>query len=260
MYTYLYDNFLTETKYAKTLAAIETRFTDLGIQGRVDRISTFKNPKEILHDAVRRDMKTIVIVGNDDTVRKVLEVIPDFNFTFGIIPVGAPNKIAKFLGIPEGEAACDVLSARIIEKMDIGKINNKFFFGNISIPQTTLPIICNDNFTIHPENVASVYVHNLPIAADSSIEPNVSRPCDGNLDLYVATPPSSVFGKVRWWLGNQKNLSKERISVLPVKKIRIKSDILFSIFADGAKIETSEANIEVVPQKLKMITGKERMF
>lgn len=261
MYTYLYDSFLSEPKYTKTLGNVETRITDLGIQGRIDRVSVFKSAKEILNEAIRRGSTTVVIVGNDETIRKTIEVIPNFDLTFAIIPIGSPNRIAKFLGIPEGEAACDTLSARIIEKIDLGKINNKFFFSNIVIPQTSVSVRCNESFDITPENVGSVYIHNLPFSNDSFEPPaNTSHPCDGVLDLYVSTPPTSAFGKVRWLLGKSGNLSKDRISVIPVKKLGIKSENPFTILVDGAKIESSEFTIEVVPGVLKMIMGKERQF
>ncbi|NQU83487.1 MAG: hypothetical protein HQ536_02140 [Parcubacteria group bacterium] len=261
MYTYLYDSFVSDPKYAKILGNVETRITDLGIQGRIDRVSVFKNPKEILNEAMRRGSKTVVIVGNDDTVRKTIEVIPNFDLTFAIIPVGSPNRIAKYLGIPEGESACDALSARIIEKIDLGKVNKKYFFSNIVIPQTSASIECNDKFSVTPEDIGSVYIHNLPFSSESFEPPeDTSHPCDGILDLYITTPPSSAFGKVKLLLGRSGNMSKNRVSVVPIKKMRIKAENPFTISVDSAKIESSEFEIEVVPGILKMITGKERMF
>ncbi|MEA3272751.1 MAG: diacylglycerol kinase family protein, partial [Patescibacteria group bacterium] len=225
MYTYLYDSFVSDPKYAKILGNIETRITDLGIQGRIDRVSVFKNPKEILKEAIRRKSTTVVIVGNDDTIRKTIEVIPDFDLTFAIIPIGSPNQVTKYLGIPEGELACDTLSARIIEKIDLGRINNKFFFSNVAIPQTSASVRCNESFDVTPEDVGGVYIHNLPFPSDSFEPPvNTSYPCDGILDLYITTPPNSVFGKVKWMLGKSGNISKNRISVIPVKRLDIRAE------------------------------------
>lgn len=261
MYTYLYDSFVSDPKYAKILGAVETRITDLGIQGRIDRVSVFKNPKVILAEAIRRGSKTVVIVGNDETIRKTVEVIPNFDLTFAIIPVGSPNILAKYLGIPEGEAACDILSARIIEKIDLGKVNNKYFFSNISIPQTSISIECDESFYITPENVGGVFIHNLPFSSTFFSPPEGStKPNDGLLDLYVKTPPSSAFGKVKWLLGKSGNISKERLSKIPAKKLKLKSKSAFTISADGAIMESPEFDIEVVPGILKIITGKERQF
>lgn len=261
MYTYLYDSFVSDPKYARILGNIETCITDLGIQGRIDRVSVFKNPKEILNEAIRRGSKTVVIVGNDDTIRKTIEVVPNFDLVFAIVPIGPSNKIAKYLGIPEGEAACDILSARIIEKIDLGKINKKYFLKNVLIPQTSLSIKCDEKFSISPTDVGSIYIHNLPFSDDSFDPPeDNSCPCDGILNLYVTTPPSSAFGKVKWLLGKSGNISKNRISAIPVKKLNIKAENPFTILVDNAKMESSEFEIEVVPGILKMITGKERQF
>ncbi|MEA3272398.1 MAG: hypothetical protein U9P90_01900, partial [Patescibacteria group bacterium] len=77
---------------------------------------------------------------------------------------------------------------------------------------------------------------------------------------YITTPPNSVFGKVKWMLGKSGNISKNRISVIPVKRLDIRAEKPFTISVDNAKIEGSEFVIEVVPGILKMITGKDRMF
>ena len=43
MYYYLYDTFLLDNKYQKTLHRIENRLVDLGIDGTIGRLSILMN-------------------------------------------------------------------------------------------------------------------------------------------------------------------------------------------------------------------------
>ena len=43
MYYYLYDSRLNDKKYNNVIAKIETRLTDLGINGKINRLSFLKN-------------------------------------------------------------------------------------------------------------------------------------------------------------------------------------------------------------------------
>src|SRR3989344_7026326 len=129
MYLYLYDSFLNNKKFSNTLARIETRLTDLGIGGKICRISPLRNIKELILDEIRNGVKTVVVVGDDKTLNQIVNGVAKYDITVGLIPIGPDNRIAQTLGIPEGQKACDVLAARIIEKIDLGKINETYFLS-----------------------------------------------------------------------------------------------------------------------------------
>ncbi len=138
MYLYLYDSFLNNKKYSNLLARVETRLTDLGVGGKIYRLSPLRNVQELMADEIRNGTKTVVVVGNDKTLNQVVNIAAQYNIVVGLIPVGPDNNIARILGIPEGEAACTVLSARIIEKIDLGKINNTYFLSGADIKDSVL--------------------------------------------------------------------------------------------------------------------------
>ncbi|KKQ56205.1 MAG: hypothetical protein US74_C0017G0013, partial [Parcubacteria group bacterium GW2011_GWA2_38_13] len=75
MYLYLYDNSLNSNKYHKLLSHIEMRLTDLGIGGKISRLSPLKNLQDLISDEIRFGVKTIVAVGNDETVSMVINNI-----------------------------------------------------------------------------------------------------------------------------------------------------------------------------------------
>ncbi|KKW42961.1 MAG: hypothetical protein UY92_C0002G0078 [Candidatus Magasanikbacteria bacterium GW2011_GWA2_56_11] len=112
MYVYLYDNFLKEKRYQGVVKAIETRLTDFGIAGKIIRLMNLTNAESIVEDEIKKGAATVVIVGDDGTFARVLSRAATCQVLYGFIPIGANNSIAQVLGIPEGEAACDVLARR----------------------------------------------------------------------------------------------------------------------------------------------------
>src|SRR3989344_5440347 len=152
MYLYLYDSFLNKKKYAAPLARIETRLTDLGIGGKIFRLSPLRNVEELIADEIRTGTKTIIPVGHDRTLSQIVNVSARFELTIGLIPIGPDNTIARTLGIPEGEAACNILAARIVKRIDLGRINNVYFISNLqlNVNGQAVTLQCEDQYIITP--------------------------------------------------------------------------------------------------------------
>ena len=148
MYHYICDSFINQKKYEPILHRIEGRLLELGINGKIEKLTLLKNLKELVEEGIKRNAETIVVIGDDKTISKVISFLPNFSVILGIIPVGPENKIAKILGIPEGEKACDILSARIIEKIDLGKVNDNYFISSLEIPFSNETVIECDDYSI----------------------------------------------------------------------------------------------------------------
>lgn len=246
MYLYIYDSFLNDKKYVALLSKIEQRLTDLGIKGKTAKLSILKNMKELITDAVKDGVKTVVAVGNGQTFAKVINIVADLDVTLGLIPVDN-NTIAKTLGVPSKVAACDVLASRIIKKIDLGKINNHYFFKSAEIISGGVTINFSD-FKVEPTTKKSrITLHNF---SDPDLSP-CSNPADGYLEVVI-TPYHQSF------------LGKKRIAgtVLPFNKIRINSanEEQVSILTDEQIIMKTPAKIEAMPGQLKVIVGSERNF
>ncbi len=249
MYHYIYDSFLSEKKYQTTVAKIETRLTDLGINGKISRLSFLKNIEGVLEEEIERGLKTIVIIGNDKTIGQMLNIIRRWPVTIGIIPVGEMNNIAKMLGIPENEKACDVLSSRITDKLDLVKINSYYFLTSAIIEGSNISLECDDNYFINldgKDNVVSI--SNLDYISDTAC----CNPNDGKLDLIIKHVEKNG------WLFKKKteyfsNFSAKRIRVSSVKTLPI-------LLMDERKIIKTPAEIEIEPEKLTIIVGKNRQY
>ncbi|MCB9803070.1 hypothetical protein H6761_03635 [Candidatus Nomurabacteria bacterium] len=248
MYLYIYDSFLNHKKYADLLIKIEKRVTDLGIKGKIARLSVLKNMKEMILDGVRNGVQTVVVIGNNQSFAKVINVVADLDVTLGLIPVENDNSIAKILGIPPGVLACDILASRIIKKIDLGKINNHYFIKNAEILNGDVDIEF-ENFSISPTTLENkITIYNF---SDDKSSYKKSKPIDGILETVVTPIKSTLFGK--------KAISE---TVLPFKKIKItsKSEEQISIVSDEQIIMKTPAEIKVVPEKLKIIVGSDRQF
>lgn len=246
MYYYLYDSHLSEKKYNNVIARVETRLTDLGINGKINRLSFLKNINQVISEEIKRGVKTIVVVGNDKTIGQVINLIGDLNITIGIIPIGSNNNIARLLGIPQGEEACDILSSRIINKLDVGSVNGYLFLTSLEIGGRNITLNFDDNFLINLSDGDNV----LNVSNLNNYNGAHTDPMDGKLDVFVETSKKHFL--------KRNELSKSR---LVGKNIRIIGTKTLPIFlSDEKKIVKTPAEITIIPKKLKIIVGKLRYF
>lgn len=248
MYYYVYDEFVQDPKFERELSQIETRLTDLGISGKIARLALFRDATELIKDEVRKGAKNIVAVGNDLTLRKVIDAAADSGVAMGIIPLGNQgNFIADMIGVPNGFPACDVLSARIIEDLDTGIVNSRRFINRLEFQTAgNVEILCDQSFTLSPKRKASIEIRNLALA-DESVR--AANPTDGKLEIVVRAQGRSWFGRKR-----------TQSSIVPVEEARIRISAPSQIFVDGESFEAEELKVRVLPKHLKLITGKQRKF
>ncbi len=253
MYLYLYDSFLNNKKYNTLLARIETRLTDLGIGGKIFRLSPLRNLAELLSDEIRTGSQTVVVVGNDKTVSQVINVAGKYDIVLGIIPIGPDNKIARTLGIFSPLEACNVVAARIIEKIDLGKVNDSYFLTNLTLSGGRAAIECEDNYQVTAPLSDQITICNLiPLQAAGVSRGKYFNPQDGRLEILIQPEAKSSWGLFK------KNQSEN--SIIPFKKIIIRGKNSVSVITDGQKVLKPPVKVEVVPKKLKIIVGRKRMF
>ena len=248
MYHYIYDSFLSDKRYENDLSQIEARILALGINGRMDKLTILKNLKEIVEDSVKKGAETLVVIGDDMTLGKVISYIAPFRkVILGYIPLGPKQSIARLLGIPAGVAACDVLSKRMVKKFDLGKVNEKYFLFSLNVTKNNVVVECDDHYhfeTIIPSSL-------LRICNLGMLEEGVFfNPGDGLLEAVVV---SQNFG----WNIFKKSYKKD--SIFPFKKAKIKCETeCVPLLLDGQTIVKTPAVVEIAPGRLSIIVGKER--
>lgn len=244
MYVYIYDDYLSEGKYNRVIGRVETRLTDLGLSGKIIRLSGIKNIKGTIQSEIRLGAKTIIAVGNNQTINKVIgamieaDAYGDFQqkTLLGIIPIGDDNSIAESFGIKNENEACNILLARRVEKIDLGLANNYYFLNQVSINSAGTSLKIND-YELEIANRGKIQIINLLGDKNLSIK---SNPHDGLLDLYI------------------KN-KKHDETFLRSKKIMINNQ-KEKLLIDNVLTIDLPAEISVIKNKINIIVGKDRLF
>lgn len=246
MYAYIFDSFLQDRKYTHELSQIENRLVTLGIQGRTEKMTILKNLQEGARGAVKRGATTLVVVGNDETITRVLPQLIDKDVTLGFIPIGPQQSIARMLGIPNGISACDMISRRVIRRLDMGKANNAYFLFTLTAP-ATVQVECGKYTISSLDPTGSFTITNFPVDGTNSV------PDDGRLELVV-TPGEGQGG---WKPFRQRSTS----SVFPITAVKIVSAIGSTMVTlDGKVTVKTPVTVEVAKNTLAVIVGKERGF
>jgi diacylglycerol kinase family enzyme len=249
MNIFIYDSFLNHKKYDRLLARIETRITDLGLNGKISRLSLMRNIADTVKNELKRGAKTVVAVGNNKTVNQIINSLAGSAVPLGIIPIGEENnEIAAALGIESVEKACDILSARLLARLDLGLANQTYFLSNAAIDNQGTVVDMSDNYTIEAANAGLIQVFNL---ADPKIKlPSKVkiRPDDGSLELIISARGSrGLF------------LKQDDQSIFKIQSVTIKN-LKNQLILDGSISLTMPATITIVKQCLNVIVGKNRNF
>ncbi len=257
MYYYLYDSFLVDKKYKKLIADIETRTSELGISGKIIRLSLLKNVKEVVEDISKEENPTIVIIGRDETFSEAVSANWESkNTLFGFIPAGGYSELSFILDLPKGADGCDVVSQRRVLQMDLGRVNNSLFFTYLEFSAKDVLLSSPLGWQIIPKHCSKIRVINLGFRQNpvpGSTEFLVSQPQDEYLEIVTLKRKTKYFIP----------LKTETIdSLFFVKQIQIKSTKKENnLFIEESKQTIkSPFNIKISSRKVKIIVGRERMI
>ncbi|TSC56499.1 MAG: putative lipid kinase [Parcubacteria group bacterium Gr01-1014_18] len=247
MYSYIYDSFLSAKKYEKILAKIENAITDFDIRGRICRLTLLNTIKAIIEEEIRKGSKNIIVIGNDKTVSKALDVVVPHGVTLGIIPVGDENSIAELFGIPQEEAACQTISARMIREIPLGKINDSFFIHQAAIDSPRVSLECDNSYRLEitaPHHAIRVYNHSEENSTRTALVTEIRHHSNTFWNRYFASRSAEQ---------NPTLLNLQTLSIT-------KSPTNTAILLDGQKVINAPATITPAIQKLKIIVGKNRQM
>jgi len=253
MHIYIYDCFINQKKYDAITAKIETRITDLGLNGKIIRLSLMNSLDEIIRDEIKKGAKTIIVVGNNTIFNQAINAMAkthhELSITkrvpLGFIPVGKDdNEIAPLLGINLEEAACNTISGRIIKKFDLGLANDYYFLTEAVISTDGTKIEIDQKYVIQIEKPGNIKIINF--AVNTKLPPSISSCAqDDVLDLFIENKKAGGFFK--------KN--EDKSSIIPFKFLTILNQ-KNPLFIDQDIKITPPVNIQIAKQKIEIIVGK----
>lgn len=251
MHVYIYDSFLNQKKYDNELARIETRITDLGLNGKIDKMGLMKSAKATVEQELKRGATTIIAVGNDQTINQVINAMVGSQVPLGIIPIGEKNNtIAETLGIEIGVTACNTLSARRIESLDIARAGKTYFLTSATIDYKNTILEIKKNYTIEVMEEGIIYAVNLATKNISLPKNVLSNPNDGQLELFIKTKEKKKL------LSSSKNSP----SIFSLKNFIINNTKNKPLIVDGMVEVPTPAEINIEDEKINFIVGKNRRF
>lgn len=252
MYLYVYDEFIQDKRFEKDLLLIENRLTDLGIAGKIARLALFRDPQEMIREEIRRGASSVIAVGDDRTVRKILDVVAEGGATLGIIPLGESGMLAKLFGIPAGVAACDILSARIVETVDLGSANGSRFLMNFSIPEFTGELSCGKNCRLHPVGKGLLDIVNLGGGVQGVPGRLSADPTDGILDVLLRVTVKGNWGFLK--------RSKIGVTSFPTPSTTLTASEPMRALLDGEAVQADRFDIATERGAIRVVMGRERLF
>lgn len=245
MYGYIYDIFLTQKQFIKEVNKIENSLTDLGLQGQIIRLSLISNVGHAVEELISRGVKTIVAVGSDQLFSTLADYADQLTqVTVGLIPVGSHRLMADILGIPAGEKACPVLSARLIQYVRLGKINQKYFLHSVVAQDARTQVHCDARYMACATSEEAITSILNPYTQGSPVK-------DGEKKLTVVVTPTA----------KKKMFSKALpmpSTIMTAEGISIEEPRHQPLLVDGQKIIKTPVDITMSEQQLRVIVGKNR--
>ena len=84
--------------------------------------------------AIDEKATSVVACGGDGTVNEIGSLLIGTNIKLGIIPLGSGNGIARHFNIPFKLNNClNIIALNKYELIDVGKVNSRYFIGNMGV-------------------------------------------------------------------------------------------------------------------------------
>lgn len=218
----------------RILSSVETSIGIYGLNGRINRLSGFLTLDGVIREEKKRKPGTIVVVGDDATFLEIAYRLIESKIVLGYIPL-AESALSTLLDVPSADAAVATLAARMVETVDMGRVNAKYFFDSLAI-DTPASIVCEMDKVL------------ISVASPSMFEISnfTDHPNDGKFTLFIT-------GAQRLW-------KEPEVSRLAFKRGIIETRPRIKGIIDGHTTVESPFEIELIPKALRIIVGKGKMW
>ena len=134
-------------KHNLSRTVLEKYFSEKEYKIAVDYSNHKHHAIMLTNNAVAKSPDYIVACGGDGTINEVASCLVNTQIKLGIIPIGSGNGLASNLKIPKLlEDATQVIKNGKTQFIDIGKVNQHYFFSNMGIGIDALIIKKYDSY------------------------------------------------------------------------------------------------------------------
>lgn len=223
------------------------------MRGKIVRMSLLRDPRALVREAILQGAQTIVAVGSDRTFTTLATalVAADADALLGYLPLDDREPLARMLGLPPGVLAVDTLASRLLTSLDMGRAGSYSFLSELEIPAANVRLRGRPKWEIILNDLGgSVRVVNLGWRGEGKTR-QVYDPRDGFLTLLVEPSTKKIWT-------HKRNLQ----TALPFRTLTIEhlgSDPL-PVRLDHILTLKTPLQIEVVPKRLRVIVGRERLI
>ncbi|MBI3246213.1 MAG: diacylglycerol kinase family lipid kinase [Deltaproteobacteria bacterium] len=261
-----------------------------GLENEVRFSRSPADPTELACAAVRDGCRLVVGVGGDGLISQVANELVGTDVTFGLIPAGVGNDFARGLHLPlDVEGACRVLLHGEVRKIDVGQVNDRYFFSvavlgfgaevnrranrfrrfRINALYTLVTVATIFSYDPLPFSVTydgrerrclswMIAVGNTWSSARGMALVPAARPDDGVLDACI------INGMGKWELlytfprvFKGRHIYSTGIDTIRGKEMTIAADGPCEIYADGERIGSLPVTFKAVPEALRVMVPKQ---
>ena len=280
MHYYILDQGkLPVDKFERLQTELSGLLAEFKISGEMARVTPLRTVAELVDAAAQRGAKTLIACGSDDTFNLMLAALKGRDFILGFIPFDEESNLAKLLGMNSVYAGVKTIAGRRLEKIDLAKIAGNYFisyleFGVMSQQLKTaslwqsLKLLSSEpkNFTVRVDDSYTVTLTGqgglvANIRSSSSKNETIANPTDGHLDLMLLEQLTKT--QVLRYRSAIVDGSLEKVpntTIIKCKKIEFLEPRGFNLTMLGRVVAKFPSVVEIIPQRLKMIVGKNRTF
>lgn len=281
MYYYIIDpSKLNQRSFDRVQNELYSCLSEYRISGETTRVTGLRTIPQLTEVAFSHGVKTLVAVGDDDTLQEMISAVAGRDITLGYIPL-FDSELSRILGIRSIESACKTIAARRVELLDTGIVNGAPFltrlsfglslsgrdlglfgtrmFGKLAnLPEFEVRFSADGKYQGSLSVIGGLILNTRAGEGESA---GIANPTDGLFDVLLL-PRLSRYRLYQY----RKHLSTgcyEKIpgsSLLHLKTIEILNPEGLPLRSGNKAVAKSPATVELKPKTLKLIVGKERTF
>lgn len=267
MYAFFIDDWTAQKKYQRETDGLDLALTQRGLTGRKIKLSRLHDLDSSVRDCLAAGVKTLVAVGNDATVSRLLNSLLKLEpaqirqTTLAVLPIGPDQSVGRCLGCADRTEAINALARGERILIDLGKLNNRHYFITAAVfpPRVSLGFLSYTVSSLRGEHQISICNTNIYQTIAGQTARAGFHPGDGTLEAVIAYAPGRSFWAKLFSRRTTANYVIE--SVFPHKKITILAkEKIISVQADTEKRLSTPVEVEIVPGALAVIAGVKKIF